>query len=62
MKREEHKKVMEIYEKHLQYGEELHTECMKLLKTKLQSAKRQLHDVDDVIFKKNLKRFKSGPI
>lgn len=62
MKREEHEKVMEIYEKQLQYGAEIHTECMQILKAKLQGVKRQIHDIDDIDFGKNLKRFKSGPI
>ncbi|OXU28473.1 hypothetical protein TSAR_013353 [Trichomalopsis sarcophagae] len=63
LRREEHKKKMEVYTMHLQQGQEIHKERMKLLKAKLRKLQDEVHHIDYVICNRNLKRkFKSGPI
>ncbi|XP_003424180.2 uncharacterized protein LOC100678677 [Nasonia vitripennis] len=63
LRREEHKKKMELYTMHLQQGQEIHKERIKLLKAKLRKLQDEVHHIDYVICNRNLKRkFKSGPI
>ncbi|KAJ8669588.1 hypothetical protein QAD02_000847 [Eretmocerus hayati] len=53
LKRIEHEKKMELYDKQLRNGEEVHREKMKILKNKLEFTERQLRHIENVISDRN---------